>query len=79
MSSTELERIKATIAEVVVDRERLKAEMEQWYSGRWKGSFPKAAELERLDATLSALDSRFKTLWDASKARSSIEGAPEQA
>lgn len=60
-----MEATKQSIAEVVTRRERLKREMEAWYQGPWRGSYPRAFELEAIDRELSALDSRFKSLWDA--------------
>lgn len=65
--AAEMGRIRDAIVEVVMQRERLKGEMERWYSQSQRGSFPKRRDLERLDQALSELDSRFSRLWNAGK------------
>ena len=61
----EMQRIKSSISEVVGRREQLKRDMEAWYAGPWRGSFPRVFELETIDKELSSLDTRYKRLWDA--------------
>ena len=65
LGAREMEGLKAEIAEVVRQRQYLKDEMEAWYAGTRQGAFPRRAELEQLDARLSALDGRYKRMWDA--------------
>jgi len=61
--------LRADIRAVVTRRDRLKAAMEAWYDNRPGGRFPQMAELLSLDERLSALDSRFKRLWDRQQAQ----------
>jgi uncharacterized protein (DUF4213/DUF364 family) len=65
LGGEEMERLKAEISEVARQRQYLKEEMDAWYAGTRQGSFPRRAELEQLDNRLSALDTRYKRLWDA--------------
>jgi uncharacterized protein (DUF4213/DUF364 family) len=64
LRTTELSNLKKHIANTVVQRDQLKAEMENWYQ-RGLYRFPKMNELELADQRLSELDSRYKHLWDA--------------
>ncbi len=63
----ELAYLKARIASVFAQREALKADLS---SGKLRPRQGFAA-LETVDAELSALDSRFKALWDKQNAHSS--------
>lgn len=65
---SEMERVKNAIGDTVARRERLKDEMQAWYGGPWRGTFPKAQELVRIDRELSDLDRRYKRFWDARNA-----------
>lgn len=65
LRQSELERLAAAIAGRVRLRDRLKQEMESWYADHRRQRFPGTAELLRLDQEMSALDSRYKQLWDA--------------
>lgn len=59
----EIQRLKSRIAEVYAHREQLKRALEI-------GALPPRAgftQLEQTDRELSALDTRFKTLWDAAQ------------
>jgi hypothetical protein len=58
---TELQRLKAHIAEVVTEREVLKRAIESGRLGAAEG----LRRLEPLDNELSALDTAFKRDWDA--------------
>ncbi|MEB4593194.1 hypothetical protein VSS37_19605 [Candidatus Thiothrix sp. Deng01] len=61
----EMADLRARIATVFARREQLKQAMGE-------GSIPPRQgfrELENVDAELSALDSRFKQLWDAQQTR----------
>ena len=62
----EMDYLKNRIAAVFAQRENLKADLA---SGKLR---PRAgfAALESVDAELSALDSRFKTLWDKQQQKS---------
>lgn len=56
-----MDELRAQIADTARQREALKQSLEQ-------GAVPVAQglrELERIDSQLSALDSRFKALWDS--------------
>ncbi|WP_353573054.1 DUF364 domain-containing protein [Candidatus Albibeggiatoa sp. nov. BB20] len=64
LRTVELSDLKSQIADTVVQRDRLKVEMEQWYQ-RGLYRFPKLAELELIDQRLSELDAHYKRLWDA--------------
>ena len=60
--------LKTNIADLVLERNQLKAEMESWYvqnSGIRPSRFPKWAMLEKIDQQLSLLDLRYKRQWDA--------------
>ncbi|MDD4881130.1 MAG: hypothetical protein PHR30_02930 [Gallionellaceae bacterium] len=61
----EMQQIKGRIAEVYARREQLKQALD---SGRLapRAGFP---QLDATDQELSALDSRYKTLWDAAHPR----------
>ncbi len=61
----ELERLRQAIAATAASRERLKTEMETWNARDGGGRFPGSDRLERLDRTLSDLDTRFKRACDA--------------
>lgn len=65
LSNKEIDWLKNGIADLVARREKLKAEMQNWYSDSSKGRFPKWRELERLDRDLSQMDTQFKRQWDA--------------
>jgi len=65
----DMAQLRADIRAVVTRRDRLKAAMEAWYDNRPGGRFPQMAELLSLDERLSALDSRFKRLWDRQQAQ----------
>jgi uncharacterized protein (DUF4213/DUF364 family) len=65
LGACEMDWIKTAISDTVSRRERIKAEMERWFSSRQKGHFPHQAELVAIDDQLSSLDSQFKRLWDA--------------
>ena len=65
LSQKEMHWLKNGIADLVARREKLKHEMQHWYSGSGKGRFPKWRELERLDQDLSLMDMQFKRQWDA--------------
>lgn len=61
----EMDALRARIASVFARREQLKQAVGD-------GSMPAREgfrELEKVDAELSALDLRFKQLWDAQQAR----------
>lgn len=60
-SETELQQLKARIAEVVAEREALKRAIESGRLGAAEG----LRRLELLDNELSALDTAFKRDWDA--------------
>jgi hypothetical protein len=60
----EIQQVKQRIAEVYAHREQLKAELQSGVLAPRAG----LARLEETDQELSALDSRFKQLWDARKA-----------
>jgi hypothetical protein len=64
LRTVEMSELKTKIADTVVQRNRLKVEMEQWYQ-RGLYRFPKLSELELIDQRLSELDARYKRLWDA--------------
>lgn len=69
----EMAELKGRIAEVFARRERLKQELES-------GALPPRAGFARLEETdreLSALDSRFKTLWDAANPRAAQNNMEE--
>jgi uncharacterized protein (DUF4213/DUF364 family) len=61
----QMANIESAISTVVSERDRIKAEMDRWYSGNPSQRFPKLARLNRLDDKLSALDTRYKRMWDA--------------
>jgi hypothetical protein len=74
MSRTEqeIEQIRTSIAEVYARRERLKQELET-------GAVPTRdgfTRLDEIDRELSELDSRFKQLWDATRASSAVVPHP---
>jgi uncharacterized protein (DUF4213/DUF364 family) len=63
----EMQKVKNAIANVVSKREQIKRDMEVWYAGPWRGTFPRVFELQALDNELSSLDTQYKKLWDARK------------
>ena len=65
LSQKEMNWLKNGIADLVARREKLKHEMQRWYSNSGAGRFPKWRELERVDQDLSLLDIQFKRQWDA--------------
>jgi hypothetical protein len=67
--AAQMDALRAEIAALAAKREALKQAMEQWYAGSGRGRFPGLAELETVDRELSALDTRFKTLWDKRRGR----------
>jgi len=69
LGQTEMTWVRSMISDLVDYRERLKNEMEAWYAGPWRGTFPRAEELLRLERELSELDVQFKRLWDARHGR----------
>lgn len=65
----EMDKLRACIAAVFARREQLKQALDE-------GSMPVRQgfqELEAVDKELSALDSRFKQLWDAQQQRRKTE------
>ncbi len=58
-----LDWIKARIAQVFAEKQRLDQAMEAWHGTR-KGRFPEFARLEHARARLSRLDTAYKRLWD---------------
>ena len=68
LSHNKIQQLKSTIADLVAQRDKLKTEMEAWYSqnaSRKTGRFPKMNLLAQLDDELSLMDLRFKRQWDA--------------
>jgi hypothetical protein len=63
--AAEMDALRVEIAALAAKRETLKQAMEKWYAGAGRGRYPGMAELEAVDGELSALDTRFKRLWDA--------------
>lgn len=61
----EMQLVKGRIAEVYARRERLKRALETGALAPRAG----LAQLAETDRELSALDSRFKALWDAAQGR----------
>lgn len=53
------------IAAAVLERDRLKLDMEAWYGKNGAARFPDYARLDSVDRRLSRLDTCFKRLWDA--------------
>ena len=71
-NATEMPHLKARIAEVYGQRERLKQALEA-------GALTPRAGFLLLDATdhlLSELDTRYKTLWDATRQNRPRKPAP---
>jgi len=64
MAANETDRLRQAIAAIVDRREALKEGMDAWYQAGKRGRFPDLERLERLDQTLSELDSRFKLACD---------------
>ncbi|KIM11324.1 MAG: hypothetical protein KU37_06725 [Sulfuricurvum sp. PC08-66] len=60
----EMAQIKAMIIESFRQRESLKNAMKAWYEERPNAHFPMTQNLILVDATLSKLDTHYKTLWD---------------
>ncbi|MGR9053511.1 MAG: Rossmann-like domain-containing protein [Gammaproteobacteria bacterium] len=61
--------LKQEIAGTFSDKERLTQAMELWYATGNTRRFPHYGELNDVTTRLSRLDSAYKTLWDAQKAR----------
>ena len=64
-----MSEIKSMIAQTAMQRNQLKAEMEDWYSEHPREHFPSMKELILIDSTLSKLDSFYKQLWDYNNAK----------
>ncbi|MCU7958660.1 MAG: hypothetical protein KZQ58_01410 [gamma proteobacterium symbiont of Bathyaustriella thionipta] len=58
----ELDRLRTAIAATFSEREALKQQLERGSVSPAMGLY----QLEKIDAKLSELDSRFKQLWDRS-------------
>ena len=71
-TATELQTLKARIAEVYARRERLKRELETGVLASRAGFL----QLDATDRLLSELDTRYKTLWDAAQRGSSTPPMP---
>ncbi|TVZ38811.1 hypothetical protein P886_3193 [Alteromonadaceae bacterium 2753L.S.0a.02] len=67
ISSARLSQLKQEIAHTVEMRTALKNEMDDWYKNGGKTRFPNYQKLEQIDTQLSALDTAYKRLWDATK------------
>ena len=68
LGQSTMQGLKADIANLVTQREQLKAEMDAWYgqtSSKKPSRFPKWPLLEQIDRNLSLLDLRYKRQWDA--------------
>ena len=65
----QMSEIKTMIAQTVIQRNQLKAEMENWYNEHPKEHFPNMKNLILTDSTLSKLDSFYKQLWDYNNAK----------
>jgi hypothetical protein len=62
-SQQEISQLKDRIAQVYAQRERLKRELETGVLATRTG----LRQLDETDRLLSALDTRFKALWDAAQ------------
>ncbi len=60
----EMHEIKSMIIQTVQTRNRIKEEMESWYTKNPNRHFPQMQDLILADSTLSKLDSHYKKLWD---------------
>lgn len=60
-----MQQHKHDIARLFAERDHLKQEMEHWYAANPARRFPDYQRLELIDHQLSALDSRYKRMWDA--------------
>jgi hypothetical protein len=65
----QMSEIKSMIAQTVMERNRLKTEMEDWYNKHPREHFPSMKDLILIDSTLSKLDSFYKQLWDYNNAK----------
>ncbi|WP_455212476.1 Rossmann-like domain-containing protein [Kaarinaea lacus] len=68
LGQSTMQGLKTDIANLVTEREQLKAEMDAWYgqtSSNKSSRFPKWSLLEQIDRDLSVLDLRYKRQWDA--------------
>lgn len=63
--STSMAWLKQQIADCVAEKNRLTAEMEQWYAAGNARRFPAYQLLEQVNTRLSRLDSSYKPLWDS--------------
>lgn len=59
------QQLKSRIADMYAARERLKHDMDAWYSAGNQKRFPEYAKLNLVENELAKLDSAFKRLWDA--------------
>jgi len=57
--------IKTEIAAMAMARDRLKADMEDWYGSGRRGRYPQLSDYEKVLAELSTLDTQYKWMWDA--------------
>lgn len=65
LREVEMQWQRLAIEDLVARREQLKLAMEQWYDQHsFNARYPRWQELANIDDELSALDSRFKSLWD---------------
>jgi len=56
--------VKEEIADLAKERDTMKQEMDHWYVAGNHSRFPKLAELESIQASLSRLDTLYKQMWD---------------
>jgi len=59
-----MQQVKSGIAANARQRDALKQEMDGWYATGHTKRFPGLAELERVQGTLSRLDTLYKQMWD---------------
>lgn len=71
--------VKDQIAHLAKDRDAMKREMEQWYVAGNHSRFPKLAELEAVQSSLSRLDSLYKQMWDIRHGSAAIGGPAKPA
>ncbi len=64
--------VKEEIARLAKKRDAMKQEMEKWYVAGNRSRFPKLAELEAVQSSLSRLDSLYKQMWDIRHGSSAI-------
>jgi len=69
ISAARLVRTREQIALTFAQRETLRQAMSRWYDVGNRGRFSGVEELEAIERHLSALDTRYKRLWDAHHAR----------